>query len=57
MLLIISALFIISNENLSPLNSGDAQKFGSFYLSWLDGVFSNIRTLTGYATEMNWMPE
>jgi len=55
--LILSGLLIISNNNLSFSNSENIQTFGHLYVSWLDGIYSNVQILTGDVIGANWFPE
>lgn len=54
--LFISALVIVSNDNLH-LNSADqAKKFASLYYSWLLNMGNNAIKATGYVVGFQWLP-
>ncbi len=55
--LIIGALLIISNNNLVLIEDRNLEKFFEIYVSWLDGIYSNVQVLTGNVVEMGWLPE
>ena len=54
--LFISALVIISNDNLHMKNSGEAKKFADVYYSWLINTGSNFFKSTAYVVKFEWLP-
>ena len=55
--LLIGAFFIISEQNIH-LNSGEnINTFFETYFSWLDGLTTNGKTVSGYVVKMQWLPE
>ncbi len=54
--LFISALVIVSNNNLHLNNGGQAKQFASLYYSWLIDTGSNVLRTTGYIVGFNWLP-
>ena len=50
------ALLIIANNNLSFLDDNNIGVFFDFYLTWLDKVFLNVKSITGNVVSMNWAP-
>jgi hypothetical protein len=54
---VLGALLIISNYELSFYEEGNAEKFSEHYVNWLDGIYSNFQSVTGYVVEMDWMPK
>jgi hypothetical protein len=53
---IISALILISNNNLALIEDDNLKSFASLYVVWVDQVYENLQTITGHATKMNWVP-
>ncbi len=53
----VSALFIISNENLHLTNKEEALKFGDLYYSWFLDIGENFFGFTGYVVKLDWLPE
>ena len=54
-LLFVSALFIISNENLHLKNKIEAKKFANLYYSWLINTGANLFKTTAYVVNFEWM--
>lgn len=55
--LLLSAFFIISNENLVLRNNEEFMKFGNTYYSWLGHIFNQAKTITTYAVKADWLPK
>ena len=55
-LLMIGALFIVSNKNLALKNSENIPLFMSYYSSWIRQLFSNGVGATGFVVKMEWLP-
>jgi hypothetical protein len=54
---VLGALLIIANGDLALVESGNFETFSKLYLGWLDGIYDNLKTLTGNAAESSWLPE
>jgi len=54
---IISALLIISNNNLSLIKDQNIKTFSQLYLNWIDKIYSNTQKITGNIIKLNWIPE
>jgi len=54
---VISALFIISNNNLAMYKQENIVSFVDMYTKWINNIFSNTGELTGQATKMDWLPQ
>jgi hypothetical protein len=54
--LFVSALFIVSNENLHLRNDGEATSFLRIYYNWLIHFAGNMKDLTAYIVKFNWLP-
>jgi len=57
MFFVLSALVIISNHGLAMAEEGNFSKFSGLYLKWLGGIYSNLRSITGYAIRLDWRVE
>ncbi len=54
---VLSALFIISNNKLALYEKENVEKFSELYIDWINQVYENSQTITGYAVKMNWLPQ
>lgn len=54
--LLIGAFFIISNNNLHMGNAGEFNKFMEQYYGWFFKLAGNVKGITGYVANVNWMP-
>ncbi|MBI3334739.1 hypothetical protein HYZ97_04595 [Candidatus Pacearchaeota archaeon] len=54
--LLFSAFLIVSNENLQLSKPDEFMQFGRLYYSWLDGLFENVKSLTGSVIQQHWLP-
>lgn len=57
MFFVISALFIISNDNLYMYKQENIVKFVDLYLDWVNQVFLNSQKVTGEVVKLEWLPE
>ena len=55
-LVLISALFIISNQDLRLQNAADRVVFGNLYYNWMGLMFNNGRTIVGNVVNLQWLP-
>ena len=53
----VSALMIISNNDLTLHKSEHAKLFSELYSEWLDGVYVNVQVLTGKIVQLDWFPK
>lgn len=56
-LLVLSALFIISNQNLHLLVPVERAVFFESYIGWIDSIFNQIVDVTGYVVKFEWLPK
>ena len=56
-ILVIGAYLVKSYNDLDLKKSNDFKTFIKIYFGWVSNLFSNIKDVTGYATEKNWLPE
>jgi len=54
--LILGALFIISENNLSLIQGENVSIFYELSVSWINNLYHNVLTLTGNVVEMKWVP-
>jgi len=57
MIFTLSALLIISNNNLNLSNEDASKSFLNLYLNWLDKTYQNSQTTIGNVITLNWFPE
>lgn len=56
-LLVLGALFIISNQNLHLGVSSEREVFFDSYSSWTTNIFYQIVDITGYVIRFEWLPD
>lgn len=56
MFFILGALFVISNDQINFSGNSEEKVFFDLYLDWVDGIFGNAKSVTGYAINMDWLP-
>ena len=56
-LIVITAYIIKSNNNLKLSNTDDLGTFISLYSGWIFNIFTNIKDVTTYAIQKQWVPE
>ena len=52
----ISALIIISNNELAMYEQENIGKFSELYLEWIDNIYVNFQTITGEVVILDWLP-
>ena len=57
MFLVISALFIISNNNLAMYKQENIVNFVDMYTKWFNHIFSNTQKVTGEIVKLDWLPQ
>ena len=55
-LFVISALLIVSNNNLALADAHNREQFWNQYHSWLSVTFDHGLELTGYVVRSDWLP-
>jgi len=53
----ISALFIVSSENLYLRDSVDRETFFSTYSIWLGNIFNQSMEVASFVINLKWLPE
>ena len=53
----ISALIIVSNENLALKDVDAREEFFSIYSSWTGEIFENMKQVTAYVVNSHWLPD
>jgi hypothetical protein len=51
------ALLMVSNYNLALYKGENVIEFGNLYVSWLDQIYQNLRSITGNVVQMEWVPQ
>ena len=54
---LISALFIISNENLHLADPIERETFFDAYYTWLGNIFTQTKEIAGSVIDLKWLPE
>jgi len=57
MFFVLSALLIISNNNLYIGNGKDFKIFFDSYINWADNFYLNSQKIVGGVIKINWFPE
>lgn len=52
----LGVLFLVSNNNLNLVESGDREFLINLGIDWLDNIFSNFGEVSGNAVGLNWGP-
>ena len=55
--LLMGALLMVSNYNLALYKGENVIEFGNLYVSWLDQIYQNLRSITGNVVQMEWVPQ
>ncbi len=56
-LIIIGALFIISNQNLHLAVASERAVFFDAYGSWFTNMVKQVAQVTGYVVRFDWLPK
>ena len=56
-LIVIGALFIISNQNLHLAVASERAVFLNEYSSWFTNIIHQIAQVTGYVVRFDWLPK
>ena len=56
-LIVLGALFIISNQNLHLAVPEERAVFLNEYSSWFTNIIHQIAQVTGYVVRFDWLPE
>ncbi|MEK6906784.1 MAG: hypothetical protein AABW81_04130 [Nanoarchaeota archaeon] len=54
--LAVSALLIISNNNLKMYQQEDITKFSNLYLKWTDKIYGNLLLISRDIAKSDWLP-
>lgn len=54
--LLVGAFFIISNNNLHLGKSDEFHKFMNMYYGWFFKLFGNVKSISSYVINVDWMP-
>jgi len=53
----LGAFFLVSEHNLNLNEKGNFSNLSGMYVVWLDQLFIQFKTYTGYAVNMDWLPK
>ncbi len=56
-LIVLGALFIISNQNLHLAIPAERAVFFDAYYGWITNIINQIADVTGYVVKFEWLPE
>jgi hypothetical protein len=56
-LIVLGALFIISNQNLHLAVASERAIFFDTYTSWFTNIIHQIAQITGYVVRFDWLPK
>ncbi len=56
-LLILGALFVISNQNLHLLIPSEREIFLDAYSEWITNIIDKVVNITGHAVRLEWLPK
>lgn len=54
--LLLGAFFIISEEKTKLNSNENLEKFFDDYADWINKLFDNSKTISGYVVKMRWLP-
>jgi len=54
---LISALFIVSNENLHIGDPLERETFFDLYSTWLGSIFDQAKGIVGSVIDLKWLPD
>ena len=57
MFFVISALMIISNNDLAMLKKENIDKFSELYVTWINQIYLNVQVMTGEVMKLDWLPK
>ena len=53
---ILVGLILINNNNLHLSDKEQSKTFSKLYFNWLEEIYSNLFSVTGHISKLNWMP-
>ena len=57
MFLILGSLIIINNNDLNIYGEEGSKEFVRIFSGWVDGIYENVKTMTGNFVKLDWVPE
>ena len=57
MFFVISALMIISNNDLAMLKKENIEKFSKLYMAWINQIYLNVQVMSGEVVQLDWLPK
>ena len=53
---VLSALLIISNNNLALYKQENIERFSELYFDWINTLYMNSQAITGEIIKLDWLP-
>ena len=50
-------LILINNNNLHLSDKEQLKTFSKLYFNWLGEIYSNVFSITGHFSKLNWFPD
>ena len=50
-------LILINNNNLHLSDKEQLKTFSKLYFNWLGEIYSNVFSITGHVSKLNWFPD
>ena len=54
---IVVGLILINNNNLHLSDKEQLKTFSKLYFNWLGKIYSNVFSITGHFSKLNWFPD
>jgi len=54
---IVVGLILINNNNLHLSDKEQLKTFSKLYFNWLGKIYSNVFSITGHVSKLNWFPD
>jgi len=54
---IVVGLILINNNNLHLSDKEQLKTFSKLYFNWLGEIYSNVFSITGHFSKLNWFPD
>ena len=57
MFFLVAGLILINNHNLHLADEKELKEFSDLYTKWINQAYSNIFSVTGHFTKLDWLPK
>ena len=55
--LMVSGLILINNNDLHLADKEELKVFSELYSGWFSEIYSNVFSITGHASKLDWFPK